>query len=144
MRFGETPVAQALGHVLAHGIRLPGGAMKKGRVLDAADLERLSAAGHETVVTASLEADDVAEDEAAEMLARALAGGPDLILADEPTASLDAQSGLQAMQLLRRLASEHGTTVIVVTHDSRIFHFADRILHMDEGRVANIDEGVLS
>jgi putative ABC transport system ATP-binding protein len=70
-------------------------------------------------------------------LARALAADPDIILADEPTASLDAASGQEAMSLLRRLATEHGKTAIVVTHDPRIFSFADRICHMENGRLVN-------
>lgn len=68
-------------------------------------------------------------------VARALAGEPDLILADEPTASLDAESGLNATQLLRDLSRQRGKTVIVVTHDSRIFSFADRIFHLEGGRI---------
>lgn len=71
-------------------------------------------------------------------LARALAPNPELILADEPTASLDAHSGLRAMGLLRELTAAQNKTVIVVTHDSRIFHFADRILHLDDGRVTAV------
>jgi putative ABC transport system ATP-binding protein len=67
--------------------------------------------------------------------ARALAADPDLILADEPTASLDAKTGHHALELLRRLTVDAGKTVIVVTHDPRILHFADRILHMENGRV---------
>lgn len=68
-------------------------------------------------------------------LARALAASPDLILADEPTASLDAENGREAMRLLRRLTADQGKTAVVVTHDHRIFEFADRILHLDGGRI---------
>ena len=68
-------------------------------------------------------------------LARALAADPDLILADEPTASLDAESGQSAMRILKRLCGELGKTVIVVTHDNRIFPLADRILTMVDGRI---------
>ena len=67
--------------------------------------------------------------------ARALAADPDLILADEPTASLDARTGHQALGLLRRLTVDAGKTVIVVTHDPRILEFADRVLHMENGRL---------
>lgn len=67
--------------------------------------------------------------------ARALAGDPEIVLADEPTASLDAVSGLNAMQLLRELCSQLGKTVVVVTHDSRILHIADRILKLADGRM---------
>jgi putative ABC transport system ATP-binding protein len=73
-------------------------------------------------------------------LARALAGDPELILADEPTASLDATSGLNAMRQLRRLADEQQKTLVVVTHDSRIFPFADRILHLENGQIAQVAE----
>jgi putative ABC transport system ATP-binding protein len=62
-----------------------------------------------------------------------LASDPDLILADEPTASLDAASGLEAIKLLRQLARQHGKTAVVVTHDPRILTFADRILHLESG-----------
>ncbi len=65
--------------------------------------------------------------------ARALAADPEIILADEPTASLDDQSGQEAMTLLRRLINEQGKTAIVVTHDQGIFHFADRICVVHNG-----------
>jgi putative ABC transport system ATP-binding protein len=68
-------------------------------------------------------------------LARALANDPDLILADEPTASLDAENGQVVMRLLRQLASAHNKTVIVVTHDTRIFNFADRVHWLESGRI---------
>jgi putative ABC transport system ATP-binding protein len=67
--------------------------------------------------------------------ARALAAGPELILADEPTASLDAESGWNAMQLLKQLCRELGKTAIVVTHDSRIYPLADRILRLADGQI---------
>ncbi len=70
-------------------------------------------------------------------LARALAGDPQIILADEPTAALDAESGQEAMQLLRRLTSESGKTAVVVTHDQRILHFADRILELEDGTLCS-------
>ncbi len=66
-------------------------------------------------------------------VARAVAGRPPLILADEPTASLDAQTGQQVTELLKKLSSERGHTVVVVTHDNRIFHFADRTVHIEDG-----------
>lgn len=68
--------------------------------------------------------------------ARALSADPDLILADEPTASLDAKTGHCALELLRELTVAAGKTVIVVTHDPRILTFADRILHMENGKLA--------
>jgi putative ABC transport system ATP-binding protein len=72
-------------------------------------------------------------------IARALAADPDLVFADEPTASLDEASGEQAMALLARLAKEKGKTAIVVTHDPRIYRFADRILQMQEGKLVPLE-----
>lgn len=68
-------------------------------------------------------------------VARAIAGRPPLILADEPTASLDAETGLHVTELLKRLSTERGHTVVVVTHDNRIFHLADRVVHIEDGRI---------
>lgn len=68
-------------------------------------------------------------------IARALAGRPPLILADEPTAALDAHSGLLATSLLREVCRERGDTVVVVTHDNRIFHLADRLVRIEDGLI---------
>ncbi len=70
-------------------------------------------------------------------VARAIAGRPPLILADEPTAALDAQNGKQVVELLRELAKNRGHTVVVVTHDNRIFDLADRIIHLEDGRIVH-------
>ncbi len=70
-------------------------------------------------------------------IARALAGNPPLVLADEPTAALDAHSGLEVTELLLSLCRQRGTTVVVVTHDNRIFHLADRIVHNEDGRIGD-------
>lgn len=70
-------------------------------------------------------------------VARALSADPGLILADEPTASLDAESGMNAMCLLKQLCRQLGKTVITVTHDSRIFELADRILYLSEGQLTD-------
>ena len=66
-------------------------------------------------------------------IARALAGNPRLILADEPTAALDSQSGHNVIDLLRQLAKEQGSTVLMVTHDSRIVDVADRVAYLEDG-----------
>ncbi|MFO0744432.1 MAG: ABC transporter ATP-binding protein [Myxococcota bacterium] len=70
-------------------------------------------------------------------IARALAGTPPLVLADEPTAALDAQAGHEVTELLQELCRERGVTVVVVTHDSRIFHLADRIVNIEDGHIAS-------
>ncbi len=67
-------------------------------------------------------------------IARALADSPALLFADEPTASLDAENGQRVMGLLTHLTRERGVTLVVVTHDSRIDAFADRILRLEDGR----------
>jgi putative ABC transport system ATP-binding protein len=69
-------------------------------------------------------------------VARALADDPAVVFADEPTASLDAENGQAVMRLLTRLVSERGATLMVVTHDNRVFPFADRILRLEDGRMA--------
>jgi putative ABC transport system ATP-binding protein len=66
-------------------------------------------------------------------IARALADSPAVLFADEPTASLDAENGQAVMTLLTQLARERGVTLVIVTHDNRIFSFADRILHLEDG-----------
>ena len=69
-------------------------------------------------------------------VARALSGSPGVILADEPTAALDSHSGRNVMEMMRDLAHKHGRGVVVVTHDSRVLEFGDRIVHMEDGRIA--------
>src|SRR5262249_54022089 len=68
-------------------------------------------------------------------IARSLANEPQLLLADEPTASLDAENGQNVMRLLSGLAHDRGVTLVVVTHDNRIFSFADRILRLEDCRL---------
>ncbi|MBX9680041.1 MAG: ATP-binding cassette domain-containing protein [Gemmataceae bacterium] len=68
-------------------------------------------------------------------VARALAAEPKLLLADEPTAALDSQSGRDVVELLRNLARTRGCPILMVTHDSRVLDVADRILHMEDGRI---------
>jgi putative ABC transport system ATP-binding protein len=68
-------------------------------------------------------------------VARALVGNPDIVFADEPTAALDKDSALNAVTLLKRLGTERGTTTLMVTHDTKIMNFADRIVTMEEGRI---------
>jgi putative ABC transport system ATP-binding protein len=63
-----------------------------------------------------------------------------LLVCDEPTAALDAHAGQNVMELLRRVALQPGRAVIIVTHDSRVFAFGDRIVHMSDGRVEKVEE----
>jgi putative ABC transport system ATP-binding protein len=70
-------------------------------------------------------------------IARALAGNPPLVLADEPTAALDSKTGRDVVNLMQRLAKEQHCTIVLVTHDNRILDIADRIVHMEDGRLCS-------
>jgi len=75
-------------------------------------------------------------------IARALVGRPRIILADEPTASLDKQSGRDVVTLMHDLAKQQGVTVLLVTHDNRILDVADRIIHLEDGRLSSFTTAV--
>ncbi|MCB1934689.1 MAG: ATP-binding cassette domain-containing protein [Nitrosomonas sp.] len=68
-------------------------------------------------------------------IARALAGRPKIVLADEPTASLDKQSGQEAVTILKHLAKESGASILLVTHDYRILDIADRVVELEDGMI---------
>ena len=68
-------------------------------------------------------------------IARSLAGGPEIILADEPTGNLDSASGQSVLELLRDLNRERGLTMMMVTHDQQIAQRSDRIVRLSEGRI---------
>jgi len=77
-------------------------------------------------------------------IARALVGEPAMLLADEPTASLDKQSGREVVDRMKVLAKEHGTTILLVTHDNRILDIADRIVHLEDGRLSTFTDSVIA
>ncbi|MEM1242253.1 MAG: DevA family ABC transporter ATP-binding protein [Cyanobacteria bacterium P01_H01_bin.26] len=68
-------------------------------------------------------------------IARALVSHPKIVLADEPTAALDKQSGRDVVNIMQRLAKEQGCTILLVTHDNRILDIADRIIYMEDGQL---------
>jgi len=70
-------------------------------------------------------------------IARALVSDPKLVLADEPTAALDSQSGRDVVNLMQQLVKERGCAVLMVTHDNRILDVADRIVQMEDGKLVN-------
>ena len=70
-------------------------------------------------------------------IARALVSHPKLIVADEPTAALDKQTGREVVELMQRLCNQFGCTILLVTHDNRIVDVADRIICMDDGRLVD-------
>ncbi len=75
-------------------------------------------------------------------IARALVHGPKLIVCDEPTSSLDADTGRMVLEILRQTALSADRALIIVTHDNRIFNFADRIARMDDGRIVLVESQV--
>ncbi len=77
-------------------------------------------------------------------IARALVGEPSILLADEPTASLDRHSGREVVDRMQTLARERGTTILLVTHDNRILDIADRVIHLEDGRLETFTESVIA
>ncbi len=73
-------------------------------------------------------------------IARALAGDPGIILADEPTAALDSHTGRTVMEMISELAHKRGRAVVIVTHDSRVVNYADRIVRIEDGAIAGKTE----
>ena len=73
-------------------------------------------------------------------IARALAGDPGIILADEPTAALDSHTGRNVMEMMSDLAHKRGRAVVIVTHDSRVLSFADRIVKIEDGKIAGLGQ----
>jgi putative ABC transport system ATP-binding protein len=70
-------------------------------------------------------------------IARALVSHPKIVLADEPTAALDKKSGRDVVEMMQKLAKQQGCTILLVTHDNRILDIADRIVYMEDGRLAD-------
>ena len=77
-------------------------------------------------------------------IARALVSEPAMVLADEPTASLDKQSGREVVDRMKFLAQEHGTPILLVTHDNRILDIADRIVHLEDGCLSTFTDAVIA
>ncbi len=73
-------------------------------------------------------------------IARALIHNPRLIVCDEPTSSLDHETGRNVMSLLKEVALHQDRTLVIVTHDARIFEFADRIAKMDDGHIVDVNK----
>jgi putative ABC transport system ATP-binding protein len=71
-------------------------------------------------------------------IARALVHDPKIIVCDEPTSALDHETGHQVMEMLRSVAMRSGRSLVIVTHDARIFEFADRIAQMDDGIIQKV------
>ncbi|GFK95050.1 putative ABC transporter ATP-binding protein YknY [Fundidesulfovibrio magnetotacticus] len=72
-------------------------------------------------------------------IARALVHSPGLVVCDEPTSALDHAAGQSVMELLKNLATGGGCSLVIVTHDPRVFGYADRMAHMDDGRILRVE-----
>jgi putative ABC transport system ATP-binding protein len=72
-------------------------------------------------------------------IARALVSQPKIVLADEPTAALDKQSGRDVVEIMQRLAKQQGCTILIVTHDNRILDVADRVINMEDGHLTALE-----
>lgn len=75
-------------------------------------------------------------------IARALAGDPKLILADEPTGALDSKTGIEVLEFIKQLNREDGTTIVLITHDNNIAYQADRVVKLQDGKIIS-DEVVV-
>ena len=75
-------------------------------------------------------------------IARALVHSPRLIVCDEPTSALDHETGHTVMELLKDVALQQDRALVIVTHDARIFSFADRIAEMDDGHIVNVKDSI--
>ncbi len=74
-------------------------------------------------------------------IARAIASSPDILIFDEPTASLDGDTGRRIVDFVKKNILNENRCIIIVTHDSRIFEYADRIMRMEDGRIIGIEKG---
>ena len=70
-------------------------------------------------------------------MARALAGKPDIIFADEPTGNLDSHTGAEILDFMRRAVREYGQTIVMVTHDPGAASYADRVVFLNDGKIVD-------
>ncbi len=117
---------------VAVALRLAGrsGPEAKRRAMDLIEMVGLGDKQHE------LPADLTGGEQQRVSIARALANDPSLVLADEPTASLDSQAGRLAVDILCSLSRDKGRSLVIATHDARIRDVADRVLYLEDGRIA--------
>jgi putative ABC transport system ATP-binding protein len=74
-------------------------------------------------------------------IARAIASRPDLLIFDEPTASLDGDTGRRILEFVKKNILNENRCILIVTHDNRIFEFADRIMRMEDGKIKGVEKG---
>jgi putative ABC transport system ATP-binding protein len=98
----------------------------------------LAAVGFDERMMRSLPTDLSGGQQQRVAIARSLVHQPRLIVCDEPTSALDGETGRKVMELMRKLGRTENRALVVVTHDSRIFEFADRIAEMEDGRITQV------
>jgi putative ABC transport system ATP-binding protein len=74
-------------------------------------------------------------------IARAIVSGPEILIFDEPTASLDGDTGKMIIDFVKKNVLNEKRCILIVTHDARINEYADRIIHMEDGRITGLDKG---
>ncbi|HEX7617202.1 MAG TPA: ATP-binding cassette domain-containing protein, partial [Verrucomicrobiae bacterium] len=99
----------------------------------------LKTVGFDERMTSSLPKDLSGGQQQRVAIARAMVHNPRMIVCDEPTSALDSESGHMVMTLMRQFALGKDRVLVVVTHDDRIFEFADRIARMEDGRITRIE-----
>jgi putative ABC transport system ATP-binding protein len=77
-------------------------------------------------------------------IARAIVSRPDILIFDEPTASLDGDTGRRILDFVKKNILNQNRCILIVTHDSRIFEYANRIMKMEDGRISGFEEGELN
>ena len=77
-------------------------------------------------------------------IARAVVSRPDLLILDEPTASLDGDTGRRILDFVKKNILNDNRCIIIVTHDSRIFEYSDRMMRMEDGRITEVSKGDLN
>jgi putative ABC transport system ATP-binding protein len=115
--------------LLLNGVRRPAAIRRANEILD-----RVGLGGR----TRSLPSQLSGGQQQRVAIARAMVHGPRLIVCDEPTSALDHETGHRVMELLRQVARAENRALIIVTHDARIFSFADRIAKMDDGHIMRV------
>jgi putative ABC transport system ATP-binding protein len=112
--------------------------VKRRVALEQADVV-LKKVGFDDRMTTSLPKDLSGGQQQRVAIARAMVHDPRMIVCDEPTSALDSESGHLVMDLMRQFALGKDRVLVVVTHDDRIFEFADRIARMEDGRITRIE-----
>ena len=72
-------------------------------------------------------------------IARAFVGSPEIVFADEPTGNLDSKTTMEIMELIKNMAHEYNQTIVMVTHDVRLAEFADKVVHIHDGKINKIE-----